>query len=108
VTTCWAVTSGWTVAGLPVGRHTVSHWRVDDGHSNVFGAWRSMGGGERDWPTDQEWDLLRDCDGLDELEPERAVDVGADGLLELSFRLPQPGISYLEVTPADPLPPPLD
>jgi len=89
-----------TVADLPAGRHTVSHWRVDEQQSNVFAVWRAMGGAERDWPTDREWAVLRDSDGLAELEPARNVDVGPDGLLELSFPLPQPGISYLAVTPA--------
>jgi xylan 1,4-beta-xylosidase len=89
-----------TVRGLPTGRVEVRHWRVDEEHSNVYAAWRDMGGAHRAWPEGDEWDRLRDADRLAELEPPRTVEVGADGVLEVSFRLPQPGISYLAVTPA--------
>jgi hypothetical protein len=78
----------------------VRHWRVDEEHSNVFATWRDLGGTERDWPDgEDEWALLRASDELVELEPTRIVDIGDDGLLKLTFRLPQPGISYLAVTP---------
>jgi xylan 1,4-beta-xylosidase len=83
------------VDGLAAGSVSVTHWRVDEEHSNVFAAWRDLGGAERDWPRDDEWDLLRESDRLDEAEPARTVEVGPDGRLELTFRLPQPGISYL-------------
>jgi xylan 1,4-beta-xylosidase len=89
------------LSGLPAGAATVRHWRIDEEHSNVFATWRRLGGEERDWPTDEiQWEALRTADRLEELEPERVVDVGADGRLELSFVLPHPGISYVCVTPA--------
>ena len=34
-----------TVDGLPTAATTVRHWRVDEEHSNVFAAWRDLGGG---------------------------------------------------------------
>lgn len=89
-----------TVTGLPVGRVTVCHYRVDEEHSNVFAAWRDLGGAERDWPDgEDEWAQLRAGDELVELEPPRFVAIGDDGQLRLTFRLPQPGISYLAVIP---------
>jgi xylan 1,4-beta-xylosidase len=88
-----------TVAGLAPGQHTVRHFRVDETHSNVFAAWRAMGGADRDWPTEQEWKALSAADELTELEPARGVGVGPDGRLELTFALPQPGISYVAVVP---------
>lgn len=88
-----------TVAGLPPGTVTVRHWRVDEEHSNVFAAWRDLGGAERAWPEGDEWDRLGEADQLAELEPAHPAEVGDDGELRLSFGLPQPGISYLAVTP---------
>jgi xylan 1,4-beta-xylosidase len=89
-----------TVTGLPAGHMTVRHWRVDEEHSNVFATWRDLGGTERDWPDGEDvWARLRASDELVELEPTRIVDIADDGLLKLTFRLPQPGISYLAVTP---------
>ena len=87
-----------TRAGRRAGRPaaaSVTHWRVDEEHSNVFAAWRDLGGADRDWPRHDEWAALHEGDRLAELEPARTVEVGADGVLELAFRLPQPGISYL-------------
>ncbi|HET9945614.1 MAG TPA: xylan 1,4-beta-xylosidase, partial [Actinomycetes bacterium] len=85
---------------LPPGPVEVRHWRVDEDHSNVYAAWHAMGGDERDWPDGDEWDRLRSADELAELEPARTVEVAADGpeaAVEVTFELPQPGISYLSV-----------
>ena len=94
-TRCSRATSrcGWP--GCAAGSLSLTHWRVDEEHSNVFAAWRDLGGADRDWPREDEWTALREGDRLAEAEAARSVDVGADGVLELTFRLPQPGISYL-------------
>lgn len=89
-----------TVGGLAPGRYTVRRYRVDEEHSNVFAAWRELGGADRDWPEQHEWELLRERDGLAEAEPGRTVEVGADDTVVTSFPLPQPGISYLSLTPS--------
>ena len=86
-----------TVSGLEPGRYTLRHWRVDEEHSNVFAAWRDLGGADRDWPEEGEWARLQAADGLAELLPPQALEVAADGTLTVSFALPQPGISYLEL-----------
>ena len=44
------------VAGLAAGSLSLTHWRVDEEHSNVFAAWRALGGADRDWPREDEWD----------------------------------------------------
>ncbi len=76
------------------------HYRVDEEHSNVFAGWRNLGGDERDWPdSEDEWGQLRAGDELVEFEPARVETIGDDGQLTLTFRLPQPGISYLSVVP---------
>lgn len=87
-----------TVDGLAEGGYTVRHWRVDEEHSNVFATWRALGGADRDWPEGDEWVRLAAADGLAEMEPPRTLDV-ADGAVTVSFTLPQPGISFLEVRP---------
>jgi xylan 1,4-beta-xylosidase len=87
-----------SLSGLTSGRATVRHWRVDEEHSNVFAAWRRLGGAHQDWPrSESEWARLRAADRLDELDGERVVEVSSGGRLELSFVLPHPGISYLSV-----------
>jgi xylan 1,4-beta-xylosidase len=89
-----------TITGLAAGPVTLSHYRVDEQHSNVFSVWRLKGGDERDWPADEEeWSLLSAGDGLAAFEPPRQVKIGRDGQLSLTFPLPHPGISYLEIIP---------
>ena len=87
-----------SLSGLTPGDATVRHWRIDEEHSNVFAAWRRLGGAEQDWPeSESAWARLRSADRLDQLDPERVVEVGSDGRLELSFALPHPGISFVSV-----------
>jgi hypothetical protein len=42
--------------------------------------------------------VLRDLNRLEELSASAVV--GADGTVELSFDLPMPGVSYLELAPS--------
>jgi xylan 1,4-beta-xylosidase len=85
-----------TVDGLSGRRHRVTHHRIDEGHSNIEAVWRAMGGG--DWPENGQWDKLRAADTLDELRPPATV---AGGTVTLRFDLPMPGVSFIELTPAD-------
>ncbi|MEV1174037.1 hypothetical protein [Nonomuraea sp. NPDC049784] len=76
------------------GAYTLTHHRVDRDHSNVEAAWQSMGGG--DWPADEQWDKLRAAGTLDELTPPAAVEGGG---FTVTFDLPMPGVSFIELTP---------
>lgn len=86
------------VERLRPGRYVVRHWRVDETHSNVFAHWHAMGGAAMDWPTPEQWEELALADTLDELGDAVTVEVSS-GPVEVSFNLPQPGISYLEIRP---------
>jgi hypothetical protein len=57
-----------------------------------------MGGG--DWPDEDAWAVLREHDRLERLEPDRAVVVGEDGQVEVTFDLPMPAMSLVELVPA--------
>ena len=88
-----------TVTGLAPGPCTVRHCRVDETHSNVFAEWARLGGSDRDWPSETQWEHLRAGDRLAELEPTGPGEVGEDGRWSTTVALPQPGISYLQLTP---------
>ncbi|MEA2605463.1 MAG: xylan 1,4-beta-xylosidase, partial [Chloroflexota bacterium] len=81
-----------TVRGLPAGRASVRHRRIDATHSNIARDW--AGG---DWPDEAGWQRLHAADVLEELEPERSVVVAGDGRLELQLDLPMPSVSLVEV-----------
>lgn len=87
-----------SVAGLTPGPMTARHCRVDEEHSNIFASWRDLGGAGRDWPTGAEWELLRAADQLVEYEEPVHIVVGADGSWCTTFTLPQPAISFIELT----------
>jgi hypothetical protein len=55
-------------------------------------------GGDAEWPNAEQWIELQERDALEDLEPERAVEP-TDGRFELSFDLPMPSISLMELIP---------
>ena len=82
---------------------TARHYRIDAEHSNVVTAWEKLraraGGPDRAaWPREGQWRTLRETNTLDELVAPAQVSA-VDGLLELAFDLPMPGVSYLELAP---------
>ncbi|MDW5326638.1 GH39 family glycosyl hydrolase [Plantactinospora sp. KLBMP9567] len=83
--------------GLDAGSYRVRHWRIDREHSNIRRVWQDLDGG--DWPTGEQWELLRARDILDEYRPEQVVPV-ADGGCTVDFPLPMPGVSFLRLEPA--------
>jgi len=85
------------VSGLAADRYRLRHRRLDETHSNLVRRWHGLGGGA-DWPDEDGWNALAEGDGLETIEPERAV--AADGgRLELAFELPMPAVSLIELTP---------
>ena len=91
------------VEGLVAGAsYTLTHDRVDAGHSNVAGAWGAMRDGDQAWPDEDQWAALRAADRLDALEEPREVVADADGTVTVETVLPMPSISFLHLTPADP------
>jgi xylan 1,4-beta-xylosidase len=87
-----------TVRGLAAGSWTVRHRRLDHEHSTIAARWAAMGGG--DWPSDAQLAELREHDRLEALEPERTVEPDTYGAVELTFELPMPAISLIELVPA--------
>ena len=70
---------------------------------NVVAAWEKLraraGAPDRAaWPRAGQWRTLREMNTLDELVAPARVSA-VDGLLELAFDLPMPGVSYLELVP---------
>jgi xylan 1,4-beta-xylosidase len=83
------------IGGVPGGAWRLRHRRVDRDHSNIAARWTERGGG--DWPDEAGWIALREADRLEEAEPERTVEPGSGGAVELAFHLPMPGISLIEL-----------
>lgn len=81
-----------TVTGLADGEHVLRHHRIDADHSNAHTVWRSLGSPQV--PTEEQVAQIKARQGLEELEPERRVQVSG-GTLELTVELPLPAVSLL-------------
>jgi xylan 1,4-beta-xylosidase len=86
-----------TITGLPAGRYELWHRRLDEQHSNLNRAWDRVRDG-RDWPDGAGWTELRRADRLEYLEQPATADAPA-GSITVSFRLPMPAVSLIELIP---------
>lgn len=82
------------VRGLPVqsGPVRVSHWRIDETHSNAFTAWKRLGSPAR--PTPAQYAQLEKAGQLEPLLPIAIVAV-QNGTATVSFDLPRQAVSLL-------------
>ncbi|HEU5472292.1 MAG TPA: hypothetical protein VFV67_16685 [Actinophytocola sp.] len=83
------------IEGLPEGAYRVRHHRIDRDHSNVQRVWERLGGG--DWPDEAQWARLREANVLEELSGRQQIAPDTTAVA-VSFSLPMPGISYVELT----------
>ncbi|WP_424531191.1 GH39 family glycosyl hydrolase [Sphaerisporangium viridialbum] len=86
-----------TLDGLPRDRYELTHHRVDAGHSDIQGVWAALGGG--DWPDAAQWNELHARNTLDHLHPPAPAHP-TSGTLTLTFDLPMPAVSYIELRPS--------
>jgi xylan 1,4-beta-xylosidase len=85
-----------TIGGLPAGRATVTHFRIDETHSNSYSAWVKMGSPQK--PTPAQYAALEKASELETLRPARQATVGRDGRLTDTFDLPRKSVSFVKVT----------
>jgi xylan 1,4-beta-xylosidase len=85
-----------TIDGLPAGRATVTHARIDETHSNSYAAWLKMGSPQK--PTPAQYAELEHASALEFLRPSRQVTIGRDGRVTERFDLPRKSVSFVKVT----------
>jgi xylan 1,4-beta-xylosidase len=83
-----------TLAGMPAEWEsaTLRHYRVDEHHSNAYGAWRRMGSPMA--PDERQYRELQAAAELALLDDAGSVEVH-DGASQLVFKLPRQGVSLL-------------
>jgi xylan 1,4-beta-xylosidase len=85
------------IKGLPAGASNMqmTHYRVDNTHSNAYTAWQKMGSPKE--PTAQQFDALRAAGNLQTLGDPQQVQA-SNGAAEIKFPLPRQGVSLLVLT----------
>jgi xylan 1,4-beta-xylosidase len=82
------------IAGLPNGRATLMHDRIDGNHSNAYTAWQAMGLPQA--PTTAQYAMLEKSGQLQALEPAKPITV-TGGSVTLTFTLPRQGVSLVKI-----------
>jgi xylan 1,4-beta-xylosidase len=73
------------------------HYRIDNAHSNVYGAWLEMD--RPAWPDAAHLAELHRRDSLQTLGAESEIATGASRSISLEFTLPMPALSLVELVP---------
>jgi xylan 1,4-beta-xylosidase len=84
------------LAGLPaaVREAQLTHYRVDENHSNAYAAWKRMGSPLA--PNARQYGQLEEASRLATLGPSEALRI-ANGAATVKFNLPRQGVSLLVV-----------
>jgi xylan 1,4-beta-xylosidase len=72
----------------------VTHYRIDDEHSNAYTAWKKMDAPKK--PTEKQREALRKASELTKLEEPREVKL-KDGELTLRFQMPRQSVSLVRL-----------
>jgi xylan 1,4-beta-xylosidase len=87
-----------TLTGLPkdVTKVKITHYRIDETHSNSYTAWKKMGSPEK--PTPEQYAQLEKAGQLETLPAPASAPVAVNGELKLSpFTLPRQSVSLIVV-----------
>jgi xylan 1,4-beta-xylosidase len=84
-----------SVKGIPSQKVLVTHYRIDQEHSNAFTAWKKMGSPQT--PTAAQVTELEKAGQLETLEAPKSV-TPANGVATLQFSLPRQGVSLIKMT----------
>jgi len=83
-----------SLAGLPAGGIRLTHYRIDDTHSNAYAAWRRMGSPIA--PNDKQYQELLEASKLARVEPPTPIR-GESGETVMTFTLPRQGVTLFVV-----------
>ncbi|WP_295769146.1 beta-xylosidase [uncultured Mucilaginibacter sp.] len=84
-----------TVNDVPSKLVTLTHYRIDDKHSNSYEVWKKMGSPQQ--PTAAQIKQLEKAGQLATYVSPKKVKVGSDNKLSVDFELPRQGVSLLKI-----------
>jgi xylan 1,4-beta-xylosidase len=82
------------IPGLPLanGQAKLTHYRIDETHSNAFTLWKALGEPQR--PSPAEYSQLEEAGKLAAIGPAATVAI-SKSTFSLNFKLPRQGVSLL-------------
>lgn len=86
------------VKNIPFRKATLSHYRIDQEHSNAYEVWKKMGSPEA--PTAEQYTTLEKAGQLELLSAPEKIRI-ANGGLKMKVRLPRQGVSLIRLTVAE-------
>ena len=83
-----------SIPGLPVkaGKAKLTHYRIDETHSNAYTVWKALGSPQQ--PTKEQYESLEEAGKLAELDKASTVNI-QNGEAKVRFNLPRQGVSLL-------------
>lgn len=82
------------VHNLPVAFVTLTHYRIDDKHSNAYEVWKKMGSPQN--PTAAQIKILEKSGQLEMIEKPKKLSV-KNGMASITMNLPRQGVSLLKM-----------
>jgi xylan 1,4-beta-xylosidase len=80
---------------IPSKQVRLTHYRIDDDHSNSYEAWKKMGSPQQ--PTAEQISILEKAGMLQTIEKQTVVKTSG-GSLQLNFSLPRQAVSFLKLS----------
>lgn len=83
-----------TIQGLHQKKVTVTHYRIDQHHSNSYEVWKKLGSPEN--PTPEQYKTLEKSGQLELLSEPKTMET-TDGQLKILMQLPRQAVSFIQI-----------
>lgn len=84
-----------SIKNIPARKATLTHYRIDDTHSNSYEVWKKMGSPQQ--PTEAQINVLEKAGQLALLEKPRVIKI-SNGIAEIQMELPRQGVSLVQIS----------
>lgn len=84
-----------SLTNIPVRKATLTHYRIDQEHSNSYEVWKKMGSPEA--PTPEQYTALEKAGQLQLLSPPEKVSI-VNGALKVKVNLPRQAVSFIRLS----------
>ncbi len=84
-----------TIKNIPARKAILTHYRIDDTHSNSYEVWKKMGSPQQ--PSEAQIRVLEKAGQLALLEKPRSIKI-SNGIADIQMELPRQGVSLIQLS----------